>query len=469
MKENHTLTAPAAPVPDYMKWYLNARFGMSLHWGLYSIPARGEWVRSAEQLTIKAYQKYFDSFSPDEGVARQWARLAREAGMRYCVLTAKHHDGFCLFDSKYTDYKATNTSAKRDLIAEYVNAFREEGLRVGLYYSLVDWHHDDYPAWHDRQHPLRDDPAARERDTKCDWPRYVEYLHNQVEELLTNYGTIDSMVFDFSYWEFIGEKWKATELVKRIRKLQPDIVLNDRFGGEPIKQSPRPAYAGDFDQTEQDIPKGPVLNIKGERIPWESWFTLSNSWSYNPNDRNYKQPADIIRALVNCVSKGGNLTLNASPDARGHLNKETVRILRDVGDWMRKNGESIYGCGPAPFEKPEWGRYTLKDGTLYAHVLDQVIGHLNLPGLRGRVTEPRLLADGAEAFLTDYWNPGVQTFDDPDDIFFNINQPEAGTYPLPDPRDTVLAFSLTSEEERQKLLKQYQDDFVRNTTPRNRA
>jgi len=184
---------------DRTDWFREARFGMFIHWGLYSIPARGEWVRSSEQMSIEDYQVYFDEFNPTQYNPREWARLAKAAGMKYAVLTAKHHDGFCLWDTQTTDYKATRTPAQRDLVREFLDAFRAEGLKVGLYYSLVDWYHPDYPAYGDRQHPMRNHPAFKDR--KHTWNNYVDYMHQQVEELVSDYGKLDIMWFDFSYWQ----------------------------------------------------------------------------------------------------------------------------------------------------------------------------------------------------------------------------------------------------------------------------
>lgn len=420
------------------------RFGMSVHFGLYSVAARGEWVRSAERLTVEDYQCYYDSFNPEPGWAKEWARLARMAGAQYAVLTTKHHDGFCLFDSALTDYKSSNSAAGRDLVREWVDAVRAEGLKVGLYYSLVDWHHPDYPASGDRQHPLRDHPDSAERDAKCDWSRYVAYLHGQIEELCSNYGRIDSMVFDFSYGEYAGEKWGATELLRKIRSLQPHCIMNDRLGREPRKQIPRPSYAGDYEQTEQNMPREGLKDNAGHPMPWEGWFTLTNSWSFSATDNRWKTPTSIIRALVNCVSKDGNLLLNVSPDARGRVADEAVRILEELGQWLRLNGDSIYGAGPAALPKPEWGRFTQKGDVLYAHILDQVIGHIALPALKGEVSHGRLVANNSEVFLCDFWNPEVQSLDDPQDVFFNFTEPYSHTYPLPDLRDTVVAFDWCS-------------------------
>ena len=438
---------PTRPVPERLRWWLDARFGVSFHWGLYSIPARGEWVQSSERLSPEAYRQYFASFAPQRFDARRWASLVRTSGARYGLLTTKHHDGFCLFDSALTDFTSMHAPAGRDLVREYVEAFRAEGLRVGLYYSLLDWHHPDYPAFGDRQHPQRWDEAQRGRDQQ--WERYVEYFHGQIRELLTNYGRIDLLCFDFSYWDFDSERWRAEELVHMIRTLQPDIVLNDRLHpGCTIKRAAPPRWAGDFDSPEQLVPDEGLRDANGLAIPWESWVTATNSWCHNPLDTAWKSPADVIRTLVNCVSKGGNLSLNLGPTADGDIPPEGEALLRAVGAWLERNGASIHGCGDAGLPRPEWGRYTTDGRRLYAHITDTVLGHASLPGLRGCVREGRVLTTGTEAILTDFWNPGVQTFGKPDDIFFNLGKPVQATFPKPDPIDTVVAFDWVPDAER---------------------
>ena len=210
-----------------MTWYRHARFGMFLHWGLYAIPARGEWIRSVEQMPEEPYRRYFEEFNPVDFDARRWARAAKEAGMQYVVLTAKHHDGFCLFDSQYTDWKSTNTPFGRDIVREFVDAVRAEGLRVGLYYSLLDWHHPDYPHRHDANHPDRNNESVS--DEGRDFDRYLDYMHAQVRELCTNYGKIDVLWFDFSYDNLRGEAWRGTELMHMVRSLQPDVIVDNRL------------------------------------------------------------------------------------------------------------------------------------------------------------------------------------------------------------------------------------------------
>ena len=210
-----------------MEWYTDARFGMFIHWGLYAIPARGEWVRSQEEIPKEEYMKYFYEFNPIDYDPKKWAQAAKDAGMKYVVLTAKHHDGFCLFDSQYTDFKSTNTKCGRDLVAEYVEAVRGAGLKVGLYFSLIDWYHDDFPHYGDRNHPMRNHPEYSNENRNFD--RYLTYMHNQVREICTNYGKIDLLWFDFSYDELRGEAWKGTELINMVRSLQPDVIIDNRL------------------------------------------------------------------------------------------------------------------------------------------------------------------------------------------------------------------------------------------------
>ena len=423
------------------KWFLHDRFGMFIHWGLYAIPARGEWLRSNEKISVEDYQKYFDAFDPVNYNPRAWAKAAREAGMKYAVLTAKHHDGFCLFDSKLTEYKATNTKAGRDLVREYVEAFREEGLKVGLYYSLLDWHHPDYPAYGDRCHPMRDNEAFK--DKPRDFNRYLDYLHGQVRELCTNYGKLDILWFDFSYENMSGETWRATELMAAIRSLQPDVVVDNRLGasGEGhggIKSLNPSVYAGDFASPEQIIPAEGITDEAGHSIPWEACVTMNNHWGYCAVDKLYKTPKLIIRKLVECVSKNGNLLINVGPNAKGEIPEESLAIMKALGNWMDKNGESIYGCAGASFPKPEWGYFTQKGSTLYAHIYDGNIGALPLAGMKGKIKSVRLVSDGSEIRLLNAWN--TKAF--PHDEFINFGPEDSGTYALPDDTDTVVALEL---------------------------
>lgn len=423
-----------------MEWFNHDRFGMFIHWGIYAIPARGEWVRSVEEISIEDYQQYFDEFNPVDFDPKKWARLAREAGMKYAVLTAKHHDGFCLFDSKLTDYKATNTKCGRDLVREYIEAFRAEGLKVGLYYSLLDWHHPDYPAYKDKQHPMRNNEAYKELDKKCDWDNYIKYFHGQVEELVTGYGKLDLMWFDFSYDQYTGEKWKATELVRMIRKHQPDIIIDNRLEvsgsgfGSIATDNPTEA-SGDYVSPEQIIPPCGFKDESGRNIPWEACITMNKNWGYCAKDKDFKPSETLIKKLVECVSKNGNMLLNVGPDAKGNIPDESVQILTEIGAWMKKNSESIYGCGASDIAKPENGRITKGENSLYYHIMENAIGSVELAGIGAdKIKNIRLVRDGTELKIAKNWI--VDNY--PDSVFVDISE----TAVLPDPIDTVVKVNL---------------------------
>lgn len=384
------------------EWWREARFGMFIHFGAYSVPARGEWVKSNERLTTEQYQKYIDEFNPYDFDAREWAKTARAAGMKYAVLTAKHHDGYCMFDSKLTDYKLSTRFDGRDLVREFLDAFRAEGLKVGLYYSIIDWHHPDYPNV--GNHPQRDDKEYAQRE--FNWDNYLEYMHGQVKELTTNYGKIDIMWFDYSFDEYSGEKWKARELVEMVRKNQPGIILDNRLEiNQGASSTGRViSFLGDFETPEQGIPDQPLIDKYGNPLPWETCLTLNGNWGYHEFDPNWKSPELIIHCLVNCVSKNGNLLLNVGPDARGNIPEESIHILADIGKWMEKNGESIYGCSSCNHMKPDWGRYTQKGNTIYAHWLYPNLGQLNARGVdAARVKNVYVLYSGAELSWQNAW------------------------------------------------------------------
>ena len=423
-------------------WFTQARFGMFIHWGLYAIPARGEWVRSVERIPKEDYMRYFYEFDPVDYDPKAWARAAKEAGMQYVVLTAKHHDGFCLFDSQYTDFKSTNTKCGRDLVREYVDAVRAEGLKVGFYYSLLDWYHDDYPHYGDKQHPMRDDPAYGNEGR--DFDRYLTYMHNQVRELCENYGKIDILWFDFSYEDqynvMRGEKWKATELVTMVRELQPGVIIDNRLEvsgegfGSMWEGNPTP-YHGDFVSPEQIIPPQGIQDKQGRDLVWEACVTMNNNWGYCEYDRFYKPAPMLIKKLVECVSKGGNMLLNVGPDAKGNIPPQSQAILKEIGAWMKRNGESIYGCGKAGMEKPDCGRITRSGNKLYYHVFENSIGPLPLMGLKGEDIDCiRMLATGAEVPVSHSWMSGNY----PDLAFADLGPDPV----LPDPVDTVLEVTL---------------------------
>ena len=391
--------------PGDTTWFTRDRFGMFIHFGLYAMPARHEWVKTREMIPEEKYDTYFKYFNPDLFDARAWAQEAREAGMKYAVLTTKHHEGFCLFDSRYTDYKITNTPFGRDLVKEYVEAFRAEGLKVGFYYSLIDWHHPEFPI--DVQHPRRDDPDAEEQSRNRDIRKYAQYMRDQVTELLTNYGRIDIMWYDFSYPDMNGtgdkawmkgkgkEDWEAEELIALTRKLMPGVIINNRTGIEQDIYTP-----------EQFQPTEWVTHPEtGEKVVWEACQTFSGSWGYYRDEQTWKSPEMLIRMLVNTVSLGGNLLMNVGPTARGTFDRRATDALKVFADWMKVNGRSIYGCTMAEpgLEAPRDCRYTQsEDGKrLYLHLFAYPFAFLYLKGLAGKVDYAQFLHDGSEVLYTE--------------------------------------------------------------------
>ncbi len=412
-----------------MSWFLHDRFGMFIHFGLYSMPARHEWVKSVEKISEEHYDKYFAHFNPDKFDAKEWARKAKEAGMKYAIMTAKHHEGFCMFDSAYTDYKSTNTPAKRDFIKEYVEAFREAGLRVGIYYSLIDWHHPDYQI--DIFHPRRTEPWAEEANKTRDMIKYREYMYNQVRELLTNYGKIDIIWFDFTYptmdsirneynqfairdykewmpWT-TAETWDSPNLIKMIREINPDIIINNRTGIPQDITTPEQTLTASW-------PKYPGTD---ELWAWEACQTFSGSWGYYRDEMSWKTPDMLIRMLLNSVSGGGNLIMNVGPTSRGNFDKRADKALEVFAQWMDANSRSIYGCTKAEpeFIAPEGTILTQsEDGErLYIHLVDYPFSALKMADMAGKIEYAQLLHDGSEIAIREkkdnsvtFLTPGIK-------------------------------------------------------------
>jgi alpha-L-fucosidase len=411
--------AETAPDRDArMGWWREARFGMFVHWGLYSglagtwngkaVGKSGgmEWIQQRVGADTDTYAKAaLPLFKPKPDFAREWARLAREAGCRYVVFTSKHHEGFALHDSKVTDYDAGSVLG-RDLTREIVSACRSEGLRVGFYHSVIDWHHDQYAYAKSKQlpHPLKNKPYPNgERDHS----KYIDFLHAQVRELVSNYGPVDVLWWDYSSQDFQGDQaWRSSDLMRLVREKQPGIIMNNRLfrsreagwasmGTEGFLPQLDPQF-GDFITPEQHIP---ATGMPG--VDWETCMTLNTTWGYSEHDHAWKSEETLIRNLVDIASKGGNYLLNIGPKGDGSVPEETVHSMRAIGAWMKVNGEAIYGTEASPFEKSDWGRCTRKtlaDGNirLYLHVFAwPADGKLTLPALESNPTQAKLLANGA--------------------------------------------------------------------------
>lgn len=405
-----------------LTWWKQDRFGLFIHFGLYAIPARHEWVKTLEKIPESHYDQYFESFNPERYDPKEWARQAKAAGMKYVVITTKHHDGFCLFDSEYTDYKSTNTPYGKDLIREYVDAFRAEGLKVGFYYSIIDWHHPEFPV--DFMHPLRprnfslfqpfslvlsliktkkNDRLYAEINKERVMAIYREYMFNQVRELLTNYGQIDVMWFDFSSKKVPGaqgirshygksrEEYHSEELLKMVRELQPGIIVNNRLDLFMY------ADGEDFVTPEQVSAKE-LKDFRGK--DWETCQTFSGSWGYHKGqDRKWKSERELITLLVTSVANGGNLLMNVGPTGLGEFDPRAQRALGYFNQWMERHSKSIYGCTYAPDSiltpKGTQLTYNPETGQLFMH-LTKIKGSYRLKNMAGKVQYARFLHDGSE-------------------------------------------------------------------------
>jgi alpha-L-fucosidase len=386
---------------ERLAWWTDARFGMFIHWGLYAQAARHEWVKKNERITDADYQKYFEIFNPDLFNAKDWAKKAKAAGMKYAVITSKHHEGFNMFDSKYTDYKVTNTPYGKDIIKEWVEAFRAEGLRIGFYYSLIDWNHPEYTI--DRVHPqsanTKEEYDALNKDR--DMSIYREYLKNQVREILTNYGKIDILWLDFSFPGEFGkgrDDWGSEELIEMVRQLQPGILIDDRADLQE--------YAGGWDfQTPEQYKVDKWPEVDGKKVPWETCQTFSGSWGYYRDENTWKDNKQLLVLLIESVSKGGNLLLNVGPTARGIFDERADKALSEMGEWMKFNNHSIYGCTQAPegFTAPDNTllTYNQKNNRLYVHLLDYPLQNLSLPGYLGKVKYAQFLHDASEIKISE--------------------------------------------------------------------
>ncbi|MDQ7012813.1 MAG: alpha-L-fucosidase [Planctomycetota bacterium] len=382
-----------------MDWWRDARFGMFIHWGLYAVPAgewdgtttHAEWIRTTAQIPLETYDGFVEQFNPVNFDADAWAAMAADAGMKYIVITTKHHDGFALYDSAFSDFDIMATPFKRDIMAELAEATRAHGLEMCWYYSIMDWHHPDYL-------PRRGWEAADRPEGDADMDRYVMHLFAQVTELLTKYGDIGVMWFD-GEWEATWNSSYGEALYKLCRALQPDVIVNNRVdkGRGGMAGISDEGYFGDFGTPEQTIP---ATGIPG--VDWETCMTMNGHWGYNAADKDFKSTTDLLWKLGDIASKGGNFLLNIGPKADGSFPQESIDRLREIGDWMDVNGEAIYGTTASPFDTLPWGRCTAKIGdetsTLYLHVFDwPTSGVLRLDGLGSETLSATLLADPGRA------------------------------------------------------------------------
>jgi len=381
-----------------MAWWRDARFGMFIHWGLYAVPAGeyngrrdekiGEWIMKHLQIPAPEYEKFVGRFNPVKFDAREWVRIAKDAGMKYIVITSKHHDGFAMFDSAVTGYDIMATPFRRDVLKELAQAAREAGIELCFYHSILDWHHPDAqgPAFPDY-----------EKVANPSWPRYVaSHMKPQLKELLTSYGRIGVLWFD-GEWVKEWSDEQGRDLYAYVKGLQPSLIVNNRVGAGRQGMaglSKAGSFAGDFGTPEQEVP---ATGLPG--VDWESCMTMNDTWGYKAFDQNWKSGSTLVRTLIDTSSKGGNFLLNVGPTAEGLIPGASVERLAAMGRWLRVNGEAIHGSGPSPITAPPWGRVTSKPGRLYLHVYDWPASKVLEVALSKAPKRAWLLADPARASL----------------------------------------------------------------------
>ncbi|MEX0774215.1 MAG: alpha-L-fucosidase [Phycisphaeraceae bacterium] len=363
-----TAAASLAFPDDRLAWFTQARFGMFIHWGLYALLGRGEWVMSREAIPVQEYRLLADRFDAADYDPHAWAALARDAGMRYMVLTAKHHEGFCLWDSSVCAFNAVNSAGRRDLLAEYVDAARQVGLKVGLYYSLGDWHNPDWAAgW-------AGDTAAEHR--------FVQYTHALVDELMTRYGRIDVLWYDLPQC-YSALQWRSVELNAKVRARQPHILINNRA------------------MTTEDFAT-PEQHIKASRAgrPWEACMTLNQHWGYCPSDQRYKSAGEVAQTLASVAAGGGNLLLNVGPDPAGRIPPQSRQILRQVRQWLQRHGPAIFDTTPHRMPWYLFGPTTVSGRSLFCHLANYHGPQTTIGGLTNRVLAATLLTTGQPIAFT---------------------------------------------------------------------
>lgn len=401
------------------EWFKKAKLGLFIHYGIYAVKGVAEsWSFYNGKISYEDYMAQAEGFSASKLDMKNWAELAVEAGAKYAVFTTKHHDGMALFDTKYSDLNILKqTPVKRDLVAEYVDAFREKGIKIGLYYSLIDWSHPDYPSVYQGGVIPEDKSQCNHFSSPKDgvqdekrWENFLEFDRNQLKELLTNYGNVDLLWFDGD-WERSAEQWGLPEFKDYLLSFNKDIIINSRLAGY-----------GDYLTPEQGLP---VKRPEGE---WEFCTTINDSWGYQQDDNHYKSPGQVIRIFVDTITMGGNLLLDIGPREDGSVDERQINVLRELGSFIRENEEAIYDTQAGlPFNYFAGGSTVSEDGkTLYLFVYDIPREAICIKGLCNKIESVKILSTGKE--LTHDVQGGAAWFNIPGLTWISLNPADCGKY-----------------------------------------
>jgi alpha-L-fucosidase len=378
---------PGDPNLRARRWFQDAKFGLFIHWGVYSILGDGEWVMNNRKIPITDYEKLPSQFNPIAFDPAEWVALAKAAGMKYITITSKHHDGFAMFDSKVSGYDIVErTPYKKDVLKMLADECHRQGIKLFFYYSQLDWHHPDY-------FPRGFTGREAGRPDKGDWPKYIDYMNAQLRELLTGYGEVGGIWFD-GWWDRPEADWRLEETYKLIHDLRPSALIGSNHHRRPLPGE-------DFQMFEKDLPGANTAGFNKDseigNLPLETCETMNNSWGFNITDRKYKSTRELIQYLARAAGNNANFLLNVGPMPNGKIQPEFVSRLREVGNWIGKNGEAIYGTRGGPVSPRLWGVTTQKEDRVYVHVLDwNFSDSLWLP-LPARVRSAKFLKDGSKA------------------------------------------------------------------------
>jgi alpha-L-fucosidase len=401
------------------RWFQDAKFGLFIHWGVYSVLGKGEWVMNNDKMPISEYEKLPAQFNPTEFNAAEWVAMAKAAGMKYITITSRHHDGFAMFDSKISDWNIVQrTPYKKDVMKALAEECQKQGIKLFFYYSQLDWHHPDY-------FPRGRTGRTAGRPESGEWPRYIDYMDGQLKELLTNYGPIGGIWFD-GMWDKPEADWRLQQTYGLIHSLQPSALVGSNHHKAPIAGE-------DFQMFEKDLPGANTSGFNTTEIgalPLETCETINGAWGFNASDKKFKSTKDLIHYLVRAAGNNANFLLNIGPMPTGKIQPEFVQRLGEVGKWLEKNGESVYGTRGGPLTPRPWGVTTRKGNTVYLHILNWQDSVLAMPKLAQKVKSARLLKDGSKV-----------EFYENDKFGFFVRIPQGAH----DETDTIIALELAEK------------------------